>query len=200
MEISAALAADLGLLTDALNDPDIDIIAVLRLMARDLKSAVDSFAGLSLSVLSGDQLMSFTAMERGSGLATVVSSMRLPLAVLPGADGTGDGSLILYAGRAGAFVDLAADLSWLTGHELGRFTLDQHLHLPPNDGAGRGLREASAINQAIGVLIGRGFTPEEAARELAARAAAAGSTRYAIAETLLAAPHEDRSGTESAGP
>ena len=53
MEISAALAADLGLLTDALNDPEIDIVAVLRLMARDLKSAVDSFAGLVAERLSG---------------------------------------------------------------------------------------------------------------------------------------------------
>lgn len=198
MEISAALAADLGLLTDALNDPEIDIVAVLRLMARDLKSAVDSYAGLSLSVVTGEQLMSFTAMERGSGPATVISSMQLPLAVLLGSEGAGNGTLILYAERAGAFVDLAADLAWLTGHELGHFTLDQHLHVPPDGGAGRGLREASAINQAIGVLIGRGFTPEDAARELASRAAAAGTTRFAIAETLLAAPREDRSGTESA--
>ena len=82
--------------------------------------------------------MSFTAMERGSGLATVVSSMRLPLR--GAARGRRHRRRIRSSSTPGARArscDLAADLSWLTGHELGRFTLDQHLHLPPNDGAGR---------------------------------------------------------------
>ena len=39
-------------------------------------------------------------------------------------------AIILYAGSPGTFVDLAADLAWLTARPLTDFVLDQHLTVP----------------------------------------------------------------------
>jgi hypothetical protein len=71
-------------------------------------------------------------------------------------------ALILYAQRRGAFIDLAADLSWLTGRDPSEFVLDHHFTLPNHLDAPEGLTVASVINQAIGVLIAHGRTPEQA--------------------------------------
>jgi hypothetical protein len=47
--------------------------------------------------------------------------------------------VILYTGRAGAFVDLAADLAWLTGRGMTDVPLDQHLGVVAEpDGASGG--------------------------------------------------------------
>jgi hypothetical protein len=94
--------------------------------------------------------------------------------------------VILYAATPGAFVDLAADLSWLAGLELDEFALDQHLNLPVDpETAGVG-QAASLINQAIGVLVARGRTLGAASDELDARAADAGHGRYETATAILA--------------
>lgn len=198
MEISAALAANLDLLTDALNDPDVDLVDVLRLTARDAKTAVDSFVGLSLKIANGGQQISFAALQPGSGPRSVVSSMLLPLLTSSVGDVDGETSLVLYAGRAGAFVDLAADLAWLTGQSLRAFTIDAHLVVPTDAGSLDALREASVINQAVGVLVGCGYTLADAERELDARAVAAATTSYAIANLILTFPPDGPSaGRES---
>jgi hypothetical protein len=44
------------------------------------------------------------------------------------------------------------------------------------------------INQAIGVLMAQGYTPEAAAHELDARARIAGTDRLAAANAVLVAP------------
>lgn len=106
--------------------------------------------------------------------------------VLPG---VGDGLTVavnLYAGTPGAFVDLAADLAWLTTRPLSDFVLDEHLTVPPPSNTGTQLQAASIINQAIGVLIGRGHTPEEANGQLDAQAARAGTDRHGAAQLVLA--------------
>lgn len=185
MEFSSALAADLDLLTDALNDPDIDIATTLRLLGRDASAALEAYSGLSLTIGNGESMMSFTAMERGAESYPVASSILLPLLRTYGADAEPRATLILYATRAGAFVDLAADLAWLTGADPGDFALDQHIAVQGAPRSLDSLREASAINQAVGVLIGQGFTPSAAGLELAAQAAAAGTTRYVVADLML---------------
>src|SRR5207253_102131 len=102
------------------------------------------------------------------------------------ADGGGPPvAVILYAGRAGAFVDLAADLSWLTGVELADFALDEHLTVHSAADGAQVIQIASAVNQAIGVLIGRGLSPDEATFELDAHATAANHSRYDAAIVIL---------------
>jgi hypothetical protein len=94
--------------------------------------------------------------------------------------------LVLYTGSPGTLIDLAADLAWLTGRSLSDFVLDQHLPGPAGMGTGTNLFEASVFNQAIGVLIGRGFTPRQAVGQFDARAAKAGTTRHAVSRRVLA--------------
>ncbi len=53
-------------------------------------------------------------------------------------------------------------------------------------GAATSLFEVSVINQAMGALIGQGYTPEQAERHLTAESAKPGSSRYAVSLRILA--------------
>ena len=188
MDINAALAADLHLLNDALIDSGIDLAESVRLMARDAKLAIPSYLGLSLTIAIDGTRTGFTALDDEVDATEILSSVLLPLAAAVGTDSRPSVSVILYAARVGAFVDLAADLAWLTGRQLSEFVLDAHRQVPSaRDGLGT-LRAASVINQAIGVLMAQGYTPEAAAHELDARARIAGTDRLAAANAVLVAP------------
>jgi hypothetical protein len=184
MKISAALAADLGILTAALDEPGADVLRSLRRLGVGAQEAVPSYLGLSVTVDGSDPPFTFTIFEEGAADG-VRTSLRLTL------PGVGDGwaspsvALILYAGKPGTFVDLAADLAWLTGRPPSDFALDQHLSVRVGSDAGTSLRAASVINQAIGVLIGRGYTPWQAHSKLDTQADGAGTDRYTTAQFIL---------------
>ena len=95
--------------------------------------------------------------------------------------------MVLYAGAPGAFVDLAADLAWLTARPPSGFVLDEHLAIPPPTQPGTVLHEASIIDRAVGVLIGRGYTPQRAGWQLDVQAPHAGTDRRTAAHVILAA-------------
>lgn len=97
-------------------------------------------------------------------------------------------SVTLYAGDPGAFIDLVADLAWLTGRRLAEFVLDRHLAPPWPPEFGSGVAVATLIDQAIGVLIGQGYTPARAVREINARAVRLGVDRHESAKAILAEP------------
>ena len=94
-------------------------------------------------------------------------------------------ALILYARTPGTFVDLAADLAWLTGRPPSEFALDQHLSVPAGSDRGTSLGAASVINQAIGVLIGRGYTPRHAHSKLDTQADRARTDGDTAAQVIL---------------
>ena len=74
---------------------------------------------------------------------------------------------------------------WMTEGSPSGVILDQHRPaLVGQAGAGR-LLAGSVINQAIGVLIGRGHTPEQADLELDARAGDADGDRHRAAVLIL---------------
>jgi len=185
MKISAALAADLGILTAALDEPDADVLHSLHQLEVDAQAAVPTYLGLSAIVDGTDPPFRFTTLEDGTA-DNVRTSLRLTLLAH-----VGDGraaplvALILYAETPGTFVDLTADLAWLTGRPPSDFALDQHLSVPAGSDAATYLRAASVINQAIGVLIGRGATPWQAHRELDTQADGAGTDRYTTAQFIL---------------
>jgi hypothetical protein len=190
MKIGAALAADLGILTAALDEPGADVLHSLHQLGVDAQAAVPTYLGLSVTVDGSDPPFTFSTVEDGAA-DDVRTSVRL---TLPGvSDGVGVGvgraspsvALILYAGTPGTFVDLTADLAWLTGRPASDFALDQHLCGPARPDTGTYLRTASVINQAIGVLIGRGYTPERAHRELDTQADSAGIDRHTTAQFIL---------------
>jgi hypothetical protein len=184
MKIGAALAADLGILTAALDEPGADVLHSLHQLGVDAQSAVPTYLGLSMTVDGSDPPFTFTTVEDGTA-DDVRTSLRLTLS------GVGDGraspwvALILYARTPGTFVDLTADLAWLTGRPPSDFALDQHLGVPAGSDTGTYLRTASVINQAVGVLIGRGYTLGQAHRELDTQADSAGTDRHTTAQFIL---------------
>jgi hypothetical protein len=184
--ISAALAAELDILTAALDEPGADIAHSLRQLTLEAEAAVTTYLGLSVMVSFSDPPFTFSTLAAGVVAGDIGSSLQLTL------PGVGDGrhrltlALNLYAGTPGAFVDLAADLAWLTARPLSDFALDQHLTVPTQSDTGTQLRAASVINQAIGVLIGRGYTPQQAGWQLDTQAGNAATDRYAAAQLILA--------------
>lgn len=105
--------------------------------------------------------------------------------------GTEPARLIFYAGTAGAFVDLAADLEYALTEERrdgsvgAAIELDRDLPPRTTETGLTGLEELSLLNRASGVLIGRGVEPWAAMEELESRARAAELDRYSYAHQLL---------------
>lgn len=171
MKITAAMAAALAILTEALDDDGADIAHSLRRLTLGAAAAVPSYVGLSVLVPQGNPAFTITSLAAGA----VADDIRTSLCVL--LPGIGDGhdpprvAVILYAGTPGTFVDLAADLTWLTGRPLTDITLDEHLVIPDGPDPAAVIQAASDINQAIGVLIGRGHTPQQAHGQLRTQAA-----------------------------
>jgi hypothetical protein len=184
VDVPSALGAELHRLTQSLDDPSVDVAHTLHRLAADARSAVASYLGLSMTVQTdGSPDVTLTLME-DVGRDRIRASLAVPLASENG--GGTVGFLILCAGQPGAFVDMAADLSWLTGVPLADLMCDQHLDLserPMNLGS---WQAASVVNQAIGVLIGRGSTPAQAREILAAGTEAGGCDQYTVAARILA--------------
>lgn len=184
MTIGAALAADLGILTAALDESGADLLHSVDHLGVDARAAVPSYLGLSVTVDGSDPPFTFTTLEDGAA-DDVRTSLRLTLPGVGAGRAATSVAFILYARTPGTFVDLSADLAWLTGRPLSDFVLDQHLSVPAGSDAGTYLRTASVINQAIGVLIGRGYTPGQAHRELDTQADGAGTDRPNAAQFIL---------------
>jgi hypothetical protein len=187
--IPARLLAELALLTQALDLPGTDVAQTLRRLAADARSAVESFLGLSVAITADRIRFDLTLLDDGTQPVHIQTSLLVPLstAAVVASATPASVALILYAATPGAFIDLAADLSWITGRALAEFRLDEHRALPSNYVAPTSLAAMSSINQALGVLIGRGATPEQAERDLHTRAATAGIELAAAATVLLTA-------------
>lgn len=185
MEIAAALAAELGYLTAALDEPGADVGDSLRRLTAGATVAIPTFLGLSVTVVGSDPAFTFTAFVDGVGAVDVGTSLRL---ALPSVDPRHLSPVVVvfYAGSPGAFVDLAADLAFLTARPLSDFAVDQHLPGPAEQAYATDLFEVSIINQAVGALIDQGYTPEQAERHLEVESAAAGISRYAVGLRILA--------------
>lgn len=186
MEISPAVASELVLLSRALGDLPDDLARRVTALSASAQLAVPSYMGLTLR-LREEPPVHLTWMTAGDDTAvTVGSSLVIPrLRVDPAhVPSTGEHvMLVLYAARAGAFVDLAADLALLTGTDLADVVLDRHLSPPPDTAPV--LRRESIINQAIGALIGRGRTPHEAWAHLESRTTRDRSDRWTASARLL---------------
>ena len=170
----------LDALSDALDGSGDDLRAILDVLIDDLKAAVPSFVGLSVTVDVDGHPLTVQAMTSPSAGA----SMLLPLQPLTGL--SVGSHLIFYARHPGAFAELAADTRAVYGLD-GDVVLDAHLPAPERsqpDGTDT-LRQRSEIDQAIGVLIDQGHPPEHARTELYTRAAAAGCGVHDAARHIL---------------
>ena len=200
MTIPSALAADLALLTDALDTGSADIASTFSLLSSDVAAAVSSYAGLSVRIHSLGGLAELTTLDDPAVIAGVVTSLRIPVPVASQVPGPSV-VIVLYATLAGAFVDLAADLAWLTDVALADVGLDLDLDLDLDPRARSGvatpISSLSSIDQAIGVLVGRGHTPEETLVELETLAARFGGDRHAAALEILDALQPERAAPPS---
>jgi hypothetical protein len=187
MGLPPSVAAALGLLTDALNDPDGDLHGTLATLRHDLIATVPSYLGLSITVVSDGHPVTISAFHRNAAERHerspegIASSLWMPLAPFVVAEA--GSQLIFYAARPGAFMDLAADLTFALGIHFHQAVFDRHLSAPP--AAVSGLQDWSLINQAIGILIDLGHDPTAARDELMRRATLSGTTLIAVVATLL---------------
>jgi len=193
VDISTALAANLTALTESLDEPGTDISRTLRRLATDTKIAVNSYLGLSAIISVGGQRLDFTTFEEDAEPEDIRASFRIsltPHVFGSEEDPAATASLILFAATPGAFVDLATDLSWLTGSlgglDTAAFTLDKDLTVLHDPATPSGLKARSTIDQAIGVLISQGNTPEQAHQHLDLLAAGSRLDRPTAAEAILA--------------
>jgi hypothetical protein len=188
MAKSAALTADLGALSSDLDQSGDDLHGQLQRLALQVHELVPSYVGLSTTTVVDNFPLTMTIMDESVDPAEIAASATLPLSII---DCDTQGQIVFYATRPGAFVDFAADArSLLVGVALDKILLDQRLSLPSNlaDASSvNGLADFSTINQAYGVLIEQGHTPEDAHTELFGIAADAGVTEAVTAQRLLAA-------------
>jgi len=110
MKFGAALAADLGMLTVALDEPGADVLHSLHQLGVDAQAAVPSYLGLSITVDGSDPPFTFTALEDGAA-DDVRTSLRMMLPGVGDHQASPTVTLTLYAGTPGTFVDLTADLA-----------------------------------------------------------------------------------------
>jgi hypothetical protein len=139
VQISAALAADLDLLTQALDTAGPDTAETITKMAASARSAVESYLGLTVAINADGTQFHLAVLDDGTEADDIHTSLLIPLS-----------PAIVAATAAVAHT------------------------APPDATATTPLRGQSTINQALGVLIGRGFKPADAERELYAQAATTG--------------------------
>lgn len=183
VSITAALATDLRILTAALDEPGFDVEDCLGRLASDVAATIPTYCGLSVTVADGDPPFTVAVLAQDTLVGDARTSLRL---TLTGAGDTAPVIVTLYAGSPGTFVDLAADLAWLTAHPLSDVVLDGDLVPPTSPGDRTRLSEASVVNQAIGALIGQGYSPTQAEVRLNSVGADAGISRYTAAGHILA--------------
>ena len=162
--VATALAENIRDLFAGLDQSPAQVEESLGSLRRDLKLAVRSSVGLTLTiVMHPDQQITLTSIDHFTKTSDIVTSLRLPM----GWAAMGTGSMIIfYAGVPGAFVDLAADLRYSLRLPPGTIVLDEDTSAPVSESGLTGTTESSTVNQAIGVLIDRGYTPATAGAHL----------------------------------
>lgn len=195
MESSCPLSAELAVLTEALADPDVDLQEQMHRLGAVVRAAVSSFIGLRMTVVVEGYPFTVTTVDDSTDLVDVGASVSITLGAARRTSTTS--SVVLYASTPGAFVDLAADAVVHRPHP-GAVLVDVHLDDPegvrPVSGS-TGWAEISIVNRAVGVLIGRGHTPEQAQSTLDTRAVSSGLGAVEIARAVVAStvpPHPDR--------
>ncbi|MBF9520206.1 hypothetical protein B5566_09040 [Mycobacterium sp. MHSD3] len=181
MKITAAMAADLAILTQALDAPGVNVADSLRQLAADAAAAIPDYLGLSVIVSESDLPITFTLMADGPATVDIRASLRI---MLSGGRNRLPVALVLRSGVPGALVELAADLALLATQPLTDLIFDQDLTEVDSASANQ-LQAATDINQAIGFLIGRGYTPHVARQHLDAQAVRISTSRHAIAQLIL---------------
>lgn len=205
MDLPAALLAHLQDLTASIGQDDQDLDDTLAALTAALLATAATYCGLRLTIVEAQWPVTLTAFTDGHD-APVGTSLRLPLALVsPTADK--ESRVVFFAITAGAFTDLAADLSYALGgvpvdqaspgvdgvdqrgiHVDGRrraIELDVDLPLLSRVSGLAGLAELTVLNRAIGMLVAQGHDIEQAHQLLRLDAAAAEVEPHIYAARIL---------------
>jgi hypothetical protein len=163
VEVSDAVTADLAALSEALEDPDADLAELVHRLGDSCSLAVGSYLGFSISLVVDEVVVSVSVLEEFLDPSEIATSVMFSLTAL--GDHAPGGEIVLYAGTPGAFVDLAADLTYALRAGPDAVRLDQHL-TPPDPALGASGTALSEQNQAIGILLERGHDHDKALAEL----------------------------------
>ena len=193
MDPSTALIIDLSDFCTTIGSSTAAMEA-LEGLHRDLKLAVSSHLGLQLVLLTKGVPVTLTMFGPGVVYSDIATCLHLPLADDP-VNAEPGSAVTFYAATPGAFVDLAADLSYLHARQhpappgseavASGIRLDQDLRPTTLTSGLAGVAEVSTLNQAIGVLIEQGYEPDHAHHEITRRATVAGVTVLVCAAELL---------------
>ncbi|MDJ0359647.1 hypothetical protein [Rhodococcus sp. H29-C3] len=188
MELQRRLIADLFLLTEALDSDTVDLAHLALRLVSDIDDAVSSVVSVSLIItIDGGQFEVAASTEDGNACGAA-SSLRITLPGLPKTSAVAQ--LVILSGTAGAFVNLAADVTYSLGLAGAAIVLDDRIrHTDKSELTAtvvqRTLSAVSVINQAVGVLIESGRTPCEGRAELHRLALQSGSPAIEIARRIL---------------
>jgi hypothetical protein len=175
---------------DAACPADGALTAQLDRLSREVVAVVPSCTAGSITVSRRGIDVGFALPIAGADLVPRAREVLSSLALSLPAAGLGC-VLVLQASAPRAFIRLAEDLaSWL-GSGRRPPVLDAHLAPLTASTAPTlavALAELSLLDRAVGMLIGRGWSPEAAEAELRSRAAVTRLTVVAVAELLLASP------------
>jgi hypothetical protein len=214
VDLTTVLFTNLHLFSSGTSlDGDDALDTSLAAFTAAIETAVPSYVGLQMMIGQNGHPVTLT---RIAPHRTATTSLRLPLTVLGPARFDAESRVTLYAATAGAFVDLAADLSYALhlptctarSTDVGssdaddqqrsrvgtdrRIILDADLLPSPLASGVSGLSELSTINRAIGVLIGHGQHPDHAVDALRRGAFRDGLEPHSYAAWLLERGRADR--------
>jgi hypothetical protein len=164
----------------------VDLEDSLAALTASVRHAVPSYRGLGLILIIDEQPVTVTSAERGNA-SDIATSLCLSLAWVPLLGP--DSQITFYASVPGTFVDLAGDLA----HALGSESLHLDGDIPSALASDlTGVRRLSTINEAVGVLIGHGHTPDRAQHELRHMADTARISIHRAAEAVIENPSSAR--------
>jgi hypothetical protein len=139
---------------------------------------------MTVTVIAGGHEVTVSVPEHTAAAEhKIAASLLIPFADLTVTEA--GSSLVLYAGTPGAFVDLAADLTYALQLGPDALVLDAHLKSSLEDSGLDGLADWTHINLAIGILIERGHTAGGASTELHRLAYLADTTIRVAAHQLI---------------
>ena len=171
---------------DLLADVDHDesfVAGPLSVLTAHLTEAIASYLGLQVLMSQVGHPFRLTSFLRTGPSHPVETSVEIPLTAigLP----VHSGRITIYAHQPGAFVDLAADLTYALGLDHRMIVVDDDPDDVESASGIDGLGEISIINRALGVMIARGSSPDEALATLQREAERHGVTVYIQASTMF---------------
>lgn len=182
MDLSTALSADLDNLMRIVGLGDSGLDDAVQDLHTDLAAAVPSYVGFALTLVTDQRPVALTSLTHEALPTPIASSLALPLSAEPPRGSV----VVLYATAPRAFVALAAGLAQPLSAAQKRLILDQDQQ--PTFGSGlAGVEEHSILNRAIGVLMGRGHTPEGARAQLQRKATDCGLGVLQVAAYIVGA-------------